>query len=254
MHKIIHLSDLHFGTEQSNLINALLSDINKINPDVVIISGDLTQRARNIEYNAACSFLQSIPFPKLAVPGNHDIALYNIVERFFYPYRKYKRWINDQVYDTFVNTNLAVLGINSVTPFKIMGGYITKKQLNLVKDFFAQNCMVNKNKIIVMHHNLIRSERHKIINDSKKIIEFFANCNINLVLSGHIHLAKIETLKNNYNGRPMHIITAGTPVSNRTLESNSYNIIEIENDKFEFIIRMYRKDKFITVKERTYQL
>lgn len=255
MNKILHLSDLHFGTEREDLMKALLVDIDDIKPDIVVISGDLTQRAKNSQYETVKQFLGKISYPILCVPGNHDISLYNIIERLFYPYSKYKKFINPVLCHHFSNDDIAILGINSVTPYKIMGGYVTDAQLQLVKDFFNQQIIKDKIKIIVMHHNLVRSERHKIINDAEKIIEVFASCNVNLVLSGHLHLAKIETLKNNYSHHPMYIITAGTAISTRTLETNSYNLIEFRNNKqFKFIVKSFTNNKFVPIKEEVYAL
>lgn len=245
--KIIHLSDLHFGTEIPELVTAALEDIKAQAADLIIISGDLTQRARTPQFLAAKNFISALPTNTICVPGNHDIALYNLIERFFYPFNSYKHWINSDLCTHYIKDHIAILGINSVTPFKPMSGYVTEKQLGLVHDFFQQQPK-DQTRIIMMHHNLIKSDRHKIINDSKKIIDLFASCNINLVLSGHLHLARNELLKQNANQHPMYIITAGTAISTRTREANSYNIINICNNEYELQVKSFLDNQFSTTK------
>jgi 3',5'-cyclic AMP phosphodiesterase CpdA len=252
--KIIHLSDLHFGTERSGVVDLLISDIKTLKPDIIIVSGDLTQRALTSQFHAAKYFLNRISTNNIVcVPGNHDISLYNLIERFFYPFSKYQRFINENLSPYYCKDDLAILGINSVTPFKPMGGFVTQQQLDYVRNFFQVN-INSKIKIIVMHHNLIRSERHKIINDSEKIISVFADCQVNLVLSGHIHYAYIEQLRKKTIQHNMYIVTAGTPISTRTAAPNSFNIIELNETEFKLSVRELKDDKFMLLTETVFQL
>jgi len=252
--KIAHLSDLHFGTEIPHLVTGVIQDLQVLQPDIIVVSGDLTQRARKSQFKKARQFLATISnAPVICVPGNHDIPLYNIVMRLISPYSNYKKFINSQLCIHHQQDQLAILGINSVTPYKPMGGYITEKQLRLVTDYFA-NIPIETFKIIVMHHNLIKSQRHQIINDSEKIIEIFSKANVNLVLSGHIHYPWFEQLKRGYISHNMYVITAGTAISNRTEAPNSYNVIEIDPIKKEFRIefRNYEKGRFNIDKQEVY--
>jgi 3',5'-cyclic AMP phosphodiesterase CpdA len=251
--KIIHLSDLHFGTEWVGIVDILLKDIQQVQPDIIIISGDLTQRARDTQFKAAKAFIQKLPHPVVCVPGNHDITLYNIIERFLYPFSKNKEWISPTLCVHHNVSNVAILGINSVTPFKVMSGYVTDKQLHMVEDYFKQQAHDQIN-IVVMHHNLIRSQRHKIINDAEKIIDVFAKCNVDIVLSGHIHAAHIEVLKQKVSTNPMYVVTAGTAISNRTMEPNSYNVIELHHKQFTLSVRSYTKKEFVASSGRDFDL
>lgn len=97
MRTIAHLSDLHFGREDPALIPVLLEDIRGASPDIVVVSGDLTQRARRREFAAARSFLNRISFPLLVVPGNHDIPLFDVVRRFARPLHRYRCYISDEL-------------------------------------------------------------------------------------------------------------------------------------------------------------
>lgn len=251
--KIIHLSDLHFGTERVAPLQALLADLKNIPVDLVVISGDLTQRATRDQYKIAHEFIHSIKIPVLTVPGNHDIPLYNLVMRLFFPFKNYKRWISKKLCMHLDLPQAAIIGINSATPYKTMGGYVTDEQLRMVLEFFKAQPK-DKLKIVVMHHNLIHSVRHKIINDSEKIINVFSKANVNVVLSGHIHEPLIEELKNKSLSQHTYIITAGTAVSHRTIAQNSYNILEFFDSDFKLSIRDFDGNQFMTRSERIYPL
>src|SRR4051812_36011398 len=97
MRRIVHLSDVHFGTADPLLVESAVYKINEARPDVVVVSGDLTQRARSSEFRAARDFLDRLPAPQIVVPGNHDVPLYNVFDRFFNGLDKYKRFITDDL-------------------------------------------------------------------------------------------------------------------------------------------------------------
>lgn len=246
MKKIIQLSDLHFGTEREGIIAPLFQDIAEQRPDIIVISGDFTQRARHREYAAARDFISKLNIKTIInVPGNHDIALYNLIERFGYPLRKYKKYITSELFPSYEDNHIAILGVNSATPYKAMSGFISDNQLAYIVQYFKR-LPESVIKILVMHHNLIASERHKNINHAEVIIEAFASCNINLVLSGHIHCAYIEQLKRSHINHNMYVITAGTSISTRTTELNSYNVVELGNNEFKLTVREFDEGHFKT--------
>lgn len=250
--KILHLSDLHFGTELPPLIPTIIKCANTLQPDLTIISGDLTQRARTTQFRQTVAFLAQLPAPILAVPGNHDISLYNPLERLLFPFWKYQHWVGKRTANEWVNDQIAILGINSVTPFKRMDGFITDKQLNDVSNFFEKQ--PHKIKIVVMHHNLIQSERHRIINDADKILTHFGAAGVNLVLGGHIHFPKIELLNKPYLNHALYIITAGTAISYRTSAPNSFNVIDLSQKSFTLSVYNYEASAFIKVSENSFSL
>lgn len=254
MKTILHLSDLHFGTERPGSVDALIQDCQQINPDIIIISGDLTQRATHEQYHAAKKFLNNFYDKKiLCVPGNHDISLYNPIERFLYPFSKYKKYIAPDLCEHYSEADLSVLGINSVTPYKPMSGYVTDKQLQMVENYF-KNQPKNGTRIVVMHHNLIRSERHKIINDADKILTVFANAGINIVLSGHIHFPCIESIQGKFLHHSMYVITAGTAISTRTIEPNSYNLLQMHEKGFNLTVRTLIGQRFENTGSKNYSI
>src|ERR1051325_9213684 len=118
MKKIFHFSDIHFGGAQApNVAEAILAEIATIRPDVVVVSGDLTQRARTAQFREARAFLDRIEAPKVVVPGNHDVPLWNVVDRFFSPLEKYRRWITDDLNPIYKDDDLVVMGIDTTRSF-----------------------------------------------------------------------------------------------------------------------------------------
>src|SRR2546423_11611694 len=113
MRKLIHLSDLHFGRVDPVLIDPLIRVIREVAPDVVAVSGDLTQRARSYQFQQARFFLDALPKPQIIVPGNHDIPLHNVFARFLEPLTKYKRYIAEDLNPIYEDEEVAIVGVNT---------------------------------------------------------------------------------------------------------------------------------------------
>ncbi|MBD83468.1 MAG: phosphodiesterase, partial [Oceanibulbus sp.] len=129
MSRLIHLSDLHFGKDRPDLLMPLLEAVNGYDPDLVIISGDLTQRAREKEYRAARAFIDRINAPVLSVPGNHDIPLHRPFTRFLAPWRYYRRWIHHDLTPVHEGADFVAVGINTVDRFKWQTGKLGLRRL-----------------------------------------------------------------------------------------------------------------------------
>ena len=113
MRTLAHLSDLHFGRVHAPVLEPLRRALAAIGPDLVVVSGDLTQRARAEQFREARAFLDSLPFPRLVVPGNHDIPLYNVVKRFAAPLRDYRRIVSRELCPVFEDDEVVVVGLNT---------------------------------------------------------------------------------------------------------------------------------------------
>jgi 3',5'-cyclic AMP phosphodiesterase CpdA len=251
MQKIIQISDLHFGTEHPGMVEVLINDINNEKPDILIVSGDSTQRAKISEFKSMLALLQKLNTHNIiCVPGNHDISLYNPVERFLYPFLKYDKWLGSQTKSSWVDDYFSILGINTVTPYKPMGGYVDDKQFKSIINFFEKQPK-EKIRIVVMHHNLIRSERHKIIHNADEIVNLFSRLNVNIVLAGHIHSPHCELLKHKAEHN-LYVITAGTAISHRTSYPNSFNVIEFDQYEFKFKIKEFRQNIFMHAYEKIF--
>ena len=100
MSTIAHLSDVHFGRHDPVVVAAVEEFLFQRRPDLVVISGDFTQRARVAQYKLASEFVDRLEdggLQVLAVPGNHDVPLYDVVRRFARPLHRYKRFIDDDL-------------------------------------------------------------------------------------------------------------------------------------------------------------
>src|SRR5271166_2836489 len=133
MRTIAHLSDLHFGRHDAAVAEALVADLAALRPDLVVISGDLTQRARRGEFAAARAFLDRLPAPFIAVPGNHDVPLYDLVRRTFRPLHRFARYITDLSHPFFADAEIAVLGINTARSMAISSGRISHDQMQAIR-------------------------------------------------------------------------------------------------------------------------
>ncbi|HYE21280.1 MAG TPA: metallophosphoesterase, partial [Tepidisphaeraceae bacterium] len=126
---IAHISDLHFGAEDSAAAEALLADLNAVTPELVINSGDLTMRARGAQFAAARAYLDRIKFPQLTVPGNHDVPLYDVFRRFLSPLGRYKKYITSDLAPTFATPEMVVMGVNTARSLTWKNGRISPEQI-----------------------------------------------------------------------------------------------------------------------------
>jgi 3',5'-cyclic AMP phosphodiesterase CpdA len=122
MRTVVHLSDLHFGRVDPRLVPPLVQTIQAIAPDLIAVSGDLTQRARRSQFVQARVFLGQLPFPMIIVPGNHDVPFYNIVARFLTPLAGYRQYISHDLKPVFVDAEMIVVGLNSARSVVFSGG------------------------------------------------------------------------------------------------------------------------------------
>ena len=137
MRRLIHLSDLHFGRTDKQIVAALIRQMHELVPDVVVVSGDLTQRARSWQFEDARHFLDALDRPTIVVPGNHDVPLENLFERFFRPFAKYRKYITENLSPTFHDEELAIVGINTARSFTRTGGRINDRQIENARRFFC---------------------------------------------------------------------------------------------------------------------
>ena len=138
MRTIVHLSDLHFGRIDPALPPALLRAAVEAAPDLVVVSGDLTQRARVAEFKAAARFLETLPAPQLTVPGNHDVPLYNVLQRWLTPLDRYRRYITRDLAPFYQDAEIAVLGVNTARALTFKDGRINRLQIEAGMQRLAQ--------------------------------------------------------------------------------------------------------------------
>lgn len=233
MRTLVHLSDLHFGRIDEAIIAPLTVAIHALHPDLVVVSGDLTQRARTAEFISAQEFLAVLPLPQIVVPGNHDIPLHNLVRRFIDPLQKYQRYICESLEPSFVDAEIAVAGINTARSLTIKDGRINAEQIERVRLQWASiNAGVTK--IIVTHHPFDIGgvfDQTQLVGKAQQRMPELVALDVDLLLAGHHHVAHAENTVVNYPDlkRAALVVQAGTATSTRGRgETNSFNVLRIE--------------------------
>jgi 3',5'-cyclic AMP phosphodiesterase CpdA len=231
MRRIVHLSDLHFGHVNPVLIHPLISIVRKVGPDLVAVSGDLTQRARSHQFQEARLFLDALPKPQIVVPGNHDIPLYNVFARFFEPLTKYKHYITDDLDPVYEDEELVVFGVNTARSSVFKGGRINQSQVARLRERF---CSLGSGvvKAVVTHHPFDLPEGHNnrdLVGRAKMAMTELAECGADLFLAGHLHISHTgHTKRYNIRGHSALVVQAGTATSTRERgEANSFNVLRI---------------------------
>jgi 3',5'-cyclic AMP phosphodiesterase CpdA len=234
MRRIVHLSDLHFGRVDYSIIEPLIATITEIKPDVVAVSGDLTQRARSEQFKEAKEFLDALPAPQIIVPGNHDVPLYNVLARFAQPLDKYKRYITDNLQPFYADDEIAILGINTARSLTIKDGRINARQIAGIRERLC-SFSDEVTKIIVTHHPFGLPEGHdegEIVGRADLAMEALAQCGADVLLAGHLHVSHTGETSTRYKieGHSALVISAGTATSTRGRgENNSFNLIRIKH-------------------------
>ncbi len=232
MRTIIHLSDLHFGRVNPAILAPLIQFINAARPDLVAISGDLTQRARRREYLAAREFLRSIPFPQIVVPGNHDVPLHNLFSRFVRSLDRYRRYITDDLQPFVCDEEIAVAGLNTARGLTWKDGRINRRQLRQLRASFEE-VPEDRTRILVTHHpfDLPANTQGRVVGRSRLAIKTIAECKVDLLLAGHFHIADVGYTAKRYNvpGYSALIVSSATSTSTRGRgQPNSLNMICVD--------------------------
>ena len=186
MTRLVHLSDLHFGFDRTALIEPLLDRVNRAGADLVVVTGDLTHRARSAQFAQAAAFLRRIEVPLIAVPGNHDIPLYKLADRMMKPYRRYCRIIAQNIEPVGHVGQVRVQGINSVDPMAWQRGVISAAQMRRVVEGIDPDCV----NIVALHHPMQqRPEVDKqLMRGAREAMALFELQGVQVVLSGHLHI------------------------------------------------------------------
>ncbi|MEO8573434.1 MAG: metallophosphoesterase family protein [Pyrinomonadaceae bacterium] len=233
MRSIVHISDIHFGDADPEVVERLVEKITEIQPGLVVVSGDLTQRAKTKEFQEARAFLDRLPQPQVIVPGNHDVPLYNVFHRFVHPLSKFRKHITDDLKPSCIDDDVAVFGINTARSLTIKGGRVSEQQ---VGELERKLCAVDerKLKIIVTHHPFDLPEgfdEDDIVGRAKTVMPRLVECGADVFLAGHLHVSHITHSARRYrleDGYTALIIQAGTAASMRMRgENNSFNLLEL---------------------------
>ncbi len=249
MRRLAHLSDLHFGREEPVLVRALTDDLQRLQPDLTVVSGDLTQRARRAEFRAAAAFLDALPGARLMVAGNHDIPLYDVIHRVLDPLGRFRRYLASDLDPFFADEEIAVLGLNTARPSRWSDGRVSDRQIDTIRDRFASQ-PGGVFKAIVTHHPFVPEPGDPSPARLERAGEALAAgemCGVELFMAGHLHQGYLADLREHHSAlkRSILVAQAGTAVSRRRRgEPNAYNVVTIALPEVTFDVRAWDGSAF----------
>jgi len=255
MARLAHLSDLHFGAHDERLVAGVEERLEELRPDVTVISGDFTQRARTEQFEQACLFLERLKgrgHEVLGVPGNHDVPLYDVLRRFLSPLTRYRRFIDDSLCPFHELPGAAVLGINTARSLTFKDGRINQSQVDFIRDTFART-RDGVMRILVTHHPLFAlpvghgPELGKAIGRQELALDAIADAGVDLLLAGHNHRASTHHAEELVTGAgEALVIQAGTATSTRLRgEEQSFNLVEVEPAEVVLTVQAWDGDAFV---------
>lgn len=236
MTRIVHISDLHFGALEPASLEPLRDTIARLAPQLVVVSGDLTQRARPEQFRAAAAYLDTLASPRvLCVPGNHDVPLWNLLRRALTPLRHYRRHVDDERYPTWIDDEVAVIGINTARSAAIANGRVNRRQLRRISRFLDAEA-AGRCRIVVAHHPFALPEesRERRVGRSHRGLAALVDARVDLLLTGHRHRPWVRALEPG-----LLTVHAGTATSvRRRGEPNSFMVLDVSAGR----VRIERRD------------
>ncbi|MFM2095889.1 MAG: hypothetical protein RIS70_3013 [Planctomycetota bacterium] len=252
MRTILHISDLHFGPPYVPRVGeALLRMIPSLEPDAIVVSGDLTQRAKRTQFEEARAFLDRLgPIPRLVIPGNHDVPLYRIAERLTNPLGLYREYIASETDQVLQMDGAVLVGLDSTAPWQsVTNGRLHSGQLDFCSRAF-DDAPADSIRIVVAHHHFAPAPdylRDQTMPQSKRAIDRFVELGVEMILGGHLHRAfignSLDFFPGNHRDRGIIIVNCGTTTSRRgrgrEREKNSFNLIHLDGDTIKITHYMY---------------
>lgn len=254
MARFVHLSDLHFGAHDPVLVEAVEREVDKAKPDLVVVSGDFTQRARTAQFQEACQFLERLRdagHEVMGVPGNHDVPLYDVLRRFLSPLTRYRKFVDETLCPVHQLADAAVVGINTARSLTFKDGRINAEQVEHIQASFAK-VPAGMTKILVTHHPLFAlpvddsGELGKALGRQEMALDVVNELGIDMLLAGHNHRASTHHARDLVTraGGAL-VVQAGTATSVRLREEEqSFNIIEVEGDKVSISLMTWRGESY----------
>ncbi len=247
MRVLAHLSDLHFGRTDPKVVAALLADLERHRPHQVIISGDLTQRARSHQFAEARAFLERMPAPALVVPGNHDLSpLYRPFSRIFRPRAKFRHHLpgHDEL-PVWTDPEVMVIGLDSTRSLRWKSGALKGAHLDHLEETL-DNAPQHAARVVFLHHPPSTAF-------SGHPYEVLVEHGIDLVLTGHVHHAHVELI-NGVQGGSLVLVQATTACSTRLREdSNGYCLVRLDGNHMEIGIQGWSGEVFHTVRHHWFE-
>lgn len=242
---LLHLSDLHFGTAQADRVAAIKQFCQQHQPELIVVSGDLTQRARYHEFFMCWQFLESLNCRYLVVPGNHDIPLYQVWRRFISPFGRYRLFFG-ATENVIQTSHFYIVGVNSIRPKHHTKGYISKKQIAEVTELLAK-APAHLLKYVAIHQPFYCEPFDRHVKDcpisGEMALKYWAKAGLNGLLHGHLHQSASYDLKDFYQLESQHAVLdihAGTALSHRLHhgEQNGFNVINTDGSIYAYLFNV----------------
>lgn len=257
MIQILHLSDPHFGAADQKVADNFISRAAELSPDLTLLSGDLTMRARRREMADARSFVNDLPTPHLLIPGNHDIpALNQPLDRFFRPFRRYQETFGEELEPELLEGRVHVVGLNSNRPFGFhrdwSEGRIKASSLARAEKRFHQGS--SELKILMLHHPLIAPEEYgrEVVKPLPDLLKLIDRQRIDLVLCGHFHRSHLAILAASKSWSCV-VSQAATVCSTRLQgEPQGFHELHFSTDQIDIVRHRYEVESFIEAEKFTY--
>lgn len=228
---LLHISDPHFGTEVAPVVEALVRLSRELRPDLVVLSGDITQRARQAQFAAARAFIEQLGAPAhLAIPGNHDLPLFNLAARFHDPYAGFKASFGQELEPSFSSVDCLVLGVKTTRRYRHVDGEISDEQRQRIAERLVK-ASPEQLRVVVLHQPVTvprPTEMKNVVHGHTAAVKSWAAAGADLLLAGHIHLPFMLPLHEELGlERRVWAVNAGTAVSSRVRydAGNSVNVI-----------------------------
>jgi 3',5'-cyclic AMP phosphodiesterase CpdA len=260
MARLVHISDLHFGAHDERLVSAVETRIDELKPDLVVISGDFTQRARTEQFRDACRFLERIQHAGhevLGVPGNHDVPLYDVLRRFLSPLARYRRFIDENLCPFVELPGLAVLGINTARSLTFKDGRINQDQVEFIRETFSRTPR-GSFRVLVTHHPLfsltVGDEVTRAIGRQELALDAVEKAGVDMLLAGHNHHASSHSASDLVTraGGAL-VVQAGTATSTRVREQEqSFNTIDVGEAAVTITVNGWEENRFVAANAQRY--
>ena len=248
--RLLHISDLHAGSVEETAVERRLEPlVERVQPELIIVTGDLTHRGRRREHERAADFLRSLARPLLVIPGNHDIP-YTFPARFTRPWAEFERqW--ETVEPVYRSDELVVVGLNSVRPWRHQSGRIRSAQLVRAGELLSDSAE-GALRVVALHHHLIGApwrSRKRPVSHRSRVLAGLVDGGAELILAGHIHQAAVserhefEVDRDSLRGVTVSIAPGlGQPRPNRRGEARGLHVYEADADSLLVQTYVWRED------------
>jgi 3',5'-cyclic AMP phosphodiesterase CpdA len=260
--RLMHVSDVHAGPPyDARVADIVLREAHAYAPDAFVVSGDFVQRADFADqWQTITTWLAQTPTPRIVVPGNHDVPLYNVWQRLFDPYRAYQTYISTDLHPVLHLAGVSLFGVNSAHGWTVDSGWVSATQLTQLRTV-ASTAPAGNRKVVVMHHHLVNppgaGRRNRVAN-ARHVAALFDEVGIDVVLSGHLHLSYVGHTRDVF-PRLTHgsiICQAGTATSRRGKGREhhrfAYNMLEITTTQVTIRRHVYDATQHAFVQQATH--